>query len=214
MLIRIGYELEFEVASRTPMLLLLYTHPSLAAFLREPDYIRIAPELPVQVVTDVFGNFCGRIVAPAGQLHLWNTTIIDDSGQPDPVFLDTPQVPIEQLPVEVLPYLLGSRYCEVDRLSQAAKELFGTTPLGWPRVQAICHWVHENVLFGYQFANPTKTAFDVFHCISLVSLPRSSAARSSGLGGRQGQLAAFHFPYSMAQFGKEFLNSATPKSVT
>ncbi len=163
MLIRLGYELEFQVASRTPMLLMLYTHPSLAAALRQPDFIHIEPvDVTVRVMTDGFGNFCGRIVAPPGQLRLWNSTVIEDSGKPDPVAWDATQAPVEALPDDVLPYLLSSRFCEVDRLTDIAWGLFGSTQPGWARAQAICDWVHKHVLFGYQFANPTKTAFDVY----------------------------------------------------
>jgi transglutaminase-like putative cysteine protease len=162
MLIRVGYEFVFQVPAPTAMVLMLYTHPSRAGSLREPDRIRVEPEVPVEELRDPFGNRCGRIVAPPGRLRLWNSTVVEDSGLPDPVAWDAPQHPVEHLPADVLPYLLGSRYCEVDRLTEVAWALFGNTPMGWPRVQAVCNWVHNNVLFGYQFANPTKTAFDVY----------------------------------------------------
>ena len=54
--------------------------------------------------------------------------------------------------------LLGSRYCETDRLTQLAWSLFGNTPPGWPPVQAICDYVHDRIDFGYQHAGPTRTA--------------------------------------------------------
>jgi transglutaminase-like putative cysteine protease len=116
----------------------------------------------LQEFSDAFGNRCGRLVAPPGKLRLWNDTVVEDTGAPDVVRPDARQHPVEELPPEVLPYLLGSRYCEVDRLSDAAWELFGQTPLGWARVQAVCDWVHTQVRFGYQFARPTKTAFEVY----------------------------------------------------
>ncbi len=162
MLIRLGYELVFQVPARTPMLLTLYTHPSRAASLREADVIHTEPDLPVEVYTDPFGNHCGRIVAPPGKLRLWNNTLIEDSGEPDEVSAFARQQPVENLPPEVLPFLLGSRYCEVDKLTDVAWSLFGQTPLGWPRVQAVCDWVHRNVEFGYQFASPFKSAADVY----------------------------------------------------
>jgi transglutaminase-like putative cysteine protease len=58
--------------------------------------------------------------------------------------------------------MLNSRYCEVDRLSNIAVELFGHLPPGWGRVQAICDWVHSKVGFGYHHARSSKTALDVF----------------------------------------------------
>jgi transglutaminase-like putative cysteine protease len=162
MLIRIGYDLTFEVPSPTAMLLMLYVHPSQAISLLESDQVQVEPYAPVQEFTDVFGNRCGRVVVSAGKLRLWNRTVIEDGGAPDEVRQNAWQQPVEQLPIEVLPFLLGSRYCEVDQLTDVAWPLFGQTPLGWPRVQAICDWVHDNVQFGYEFARPTKSAFNVF----------------------------------------------------
>jgi transglutaminase-like putative cysteine protease len=164
MLIRIGYELLFDVPAPTPMLLMLYPHPSRSGLLRAPGAYRprVEPEVPLQEFTDCFGNTCGRLVAPPGKLRLSSSAIVSDDGRPDVVRPEARQHPVEELPPEVLPYLLGSRYCEVDRLSDVAWQLFGQTPLGWARVQAVCDWVHANVRFGYQFARPTKTAHDVY----------------------------------------------------
>lgn len=163
MLIRLGYEMVFQIPAPTPMLLMLYVHPSRAAALREPDRVRVEPATPVKEFTDALGNRCGWLAAPAGKLRLSNSTLIEDTGEPDPVHLDLPQQPVEDLPPAVLPYLLGSRYCEVDRLTDVAWTLFGTTPPGWRRVKAVCDWVHANVRFGYEFADPTKGAFDTYH---------------------------------------------------
>jgi transglutaminase-like putative cysteine protease len=162
MLIRLGYEFVFQVPCPTTMVLMLYTHPSRSSSLWEPDRVRVEPNVPVEEMHDAFGNRCGRIVAPAGRVRIWSTTLVEDDGRPDPVAWDAPQHPVEQLPADVLPYLLGSRYCEVDRLTEVAWSLFGNTPMGWSRVQAVCNWVHNHVTFGYQFANPSKTALDVY----------------------------------------------------
>jgi transglutaminase-like putative cysteine protease len=162
MLIQLGYELVFQVPARTPMLLLLYTHPSQAAALRTADWIRIEPDAPVEVFTDPFGNYCGRLVAVPGKLRLWNTTLIEHPGLPDPVLPYAPQQPVEELPTTVLPFLLGSRYCEVDKLTDVAWSLFGQTPPGWTRAQTVCDWVHQNVRFGYEFASPSRSASDVY----------------------------------------------------
>jgi transglutaminase-like putative cysteine protease len=162
MLIRLGYEMVFEAPVATPMLLLLYVHPSRAATLRRPDRVRSDPEIPVEEFLDGHGNRCGRIVAPAGTLRLCGDTLVEDSGEPDPVHAEAAQHTVEELPPEVLPFLLASRYCEVDRLSDTAWQLFGQAPTGWGRVQVVCDWVHNHIRFGYEFAQPTKTAHDVF----------------------------------------------------
>src|SRR6478609_2108389 len=128
MLIRLGYELVFQIPARTPMVLMLYTHPSRASALRTADWIRVDPDCPVEIYSDAFGNYCGRLVAHPGRLRLWSTTIVDDSGFPDPIARNAGQQSIENLPPAVMSFLLGSRYCEVDKLTDAAWSLFGQTP--------------------------------------------------------------------------------------
>ena len=105
---------------------------------------------------------CVRFVAHQGPLRLSNSTLIYDSGQPDRLSPDAREIPVQVLPHEVLRYLYNSRYCEVDRFSTIALELFSAVPPGWSRVQAICDWIHTRVSFGYQHARPTKTALDVY----------------------------------------------------
>jgi transglutaminase-like putative cysteine protease len=95
-------------------------------------------------------------------VRLSNSTVIRDSGQPDAVNINAREIPVHDLPHDVLRYLLSSRYCEVDRMSNIAAELFGGLTPGWMRVQAVCDWVHDRVRFGYEFANSMKTALDVF----------------------------------------------------
>jgi transglutaminase-like putative cysteine protease len=162
MFIRLGYDLVFQVPAPTPMILMLQTHPTRAATLRESDGVHVEPAVPLHEFLDGFGNRCLRLTAPAGPLHLWNNTLVEDSGLPDPVQLQARQHAVEELPIETLPFLLASRYCEVDRLTDVAWNLFGQTPPGWGRVQAVCDWVHEHVRFGYGYARPTKTAYDVY----------------------------------------------------
>jgi len=161
MLIRLGFDIRFDVPYRAAMIALFHVHPTRQADLREPDEPRITPTVPISEYEDSFGNVCTRFVAPAGALQLHHSTLIEDSGQPDAVCPDAVQSPVEDLPPEVLRYLLASRYCEVDRLLDVAGNLFMSRPPGWPRVQAVCDWVNANVMFGYHFANPTKTALDV-----------------------------------------------------
>lgn len=162
MLIRIGYDIVFESPVPVPMILMLYTHPSRAGTMKKPAQLKSEPNIPVQEFIDNFGNRCGRIVAPAGQLRLWNDAIVEDSGQPDPVNWNAAQHPVPDLPAETLQYLLSSRYCEVDLLSDIAWNLFGQTPPGWGRVQAVCDWVHSNIRYGYEYARSTKTAYEVY----------------------------------------------------
>jgi len=162
MLIRLGYDMHFDLLAPVSFVAMLHVHPSRAHDLREPDLLQVDPALSLDSYIDSFGNVCTRFDAPAGLLRLSGRTLIEDSGQFDAINPGAVEHPIHDLPSDVLQYLLSSRYCEVDRLSNIALDLFGHLPSGWSRVQAICDWVHNKVLFGYQYARSTKTALDVF----------------------------------------------------
>jgi transglutaminase-like putative cysteine protease len=162
MFIRVGYDIVFDLPAAIPMMALLHTHPEVTPLLRQPDILRTEPELPVHEFLDGFGNRCARLYAPPGRLRLTCDTVVEDDGLPNPVCPEARQHPVEDLPDECLPFLLASRYCEVDRLGDVAWELFGGIAPGWGRVQAICDWVHNHVMFGYEHARPTKTAHDVY----------------------------------------------------
>jgi transglutaminase-like putative cysteine protease len=144
------------------MLLMLYLHPEVAPGLEQPERILIDPSTPVEDFTDWFGNRAARILAPAGEVRLRYDNVVRDSGRPEPSIEGLPLVPVRELPVECWRFLLASRYCEVDRMSEIAWDLLGKTPETWERVQAVLDWVHGAVTFGYEFARPTKTAFDVY----------------------------------------------------
>ena len=160
--IRAGYEISYDCAQPTPMLLMLSPHPSRAKDLQTPCEIRFDPEIPASNYQDQFGNICTRIVAPPGRLILSSSFVIADSGTPDEVAPGAAQHLVSDLPNEQLLYLLGSRYCETDRLSETAWALFGNTPPGWARVQAICDFVHNHITFDYQAARPTRTAWETY----------------------------------------------------
>ena len=162
MQIRIGYELSYSCPKPTPMILTLNVHYTRASDLQGPDHIVTHPRVPIQGYRDGFGNWCSRVVAPEGQFRISTDAIINDSGEPDDVNYDAWQYRVEALPEETLVYLLGSRYCDTDKLTDLAWQMFGNTPLGWSRVQAVCDFVHQHVQFGYEFARATKTASETY----------------------------------------------------
>jgi transglutaminase-like putative cysteine protease len=161
--IRVGFEMVYECPVPTPMILSLNIHHAHATDLVRPDILATDPVVPLTAYRDLFGNWCSRIVAPAGQFVLRTDALVHDSGQPDPVALGAMQIPVEQLPDSTLVYLLGSRYCETDQLSNVAWQLFGTGPTGWGRVQAICDFVHHRIEFGYHHARRTRTALEAYN---------------------------------------------------
>src|SRR6476646_2927539 len=135
MLIRISYDISFELANPTPLITMLYVHPSRRKDLRAGEEITVAPDVPVHTYQDGFGNICGRLLAPAGTVRFTLDAAIEDSGQPDAESPEAAQHSIEDLPDEALRFLLPSRYCEVDKLGDDAWRLFGPTRPGWSRVQ-------------------------------------------------------------------------------
>ena len=160
--IRIGYKLTYNHPAPTPMLLMATVHHARIGDIITPDVFHSTPSVSVTPYYDAFGNWCTRLVAPVGEIQITTDALIRDSGEPDPVDWDAEQHEVQDLPSETIIYLLGSRYCETDKLSNVAWDLFGNTPKGWPRVQAIVDFVHNHVTFGYHFARSTKSAWDVF----------------------------------------------------
>ena len=163
MKIRVGYEIIYKCPQPTPMILTLSIHPSRASDLVRPDTLRTRPSIPIRVYRDGFGNWCSRVVAPKGEVRFTADTVVEDSGLPDAVEPSARAHAIPDLPDEAILFLLASRYCEVDRLTEKAWSLFGKTPEGWARVQAICDFVHEHLTFGYEHARPTRTAWEAFN---------------------------------------------------
>ena len=161
--IRVGYELIYECPQPMPMILTLNIHYSRASDIVAPDLLTTSPSVPITAYRDSFGNWCSRIVAPAGRIRLSSTAVVRDSGLPEIIVRDAPQHRVQDLPEETLLFLLGSRYCETDRLSDIAWNLFGHLPEGSPRVQGVCDFVHNHIQFGYQHARPTKSAWEAYH---------------------------------------------------
>ena len=162
MQIRVGYDLAFDCTQPVPFIVTLNVHYSRTADLIHPDYLRTEPSVPQRAYRDTFGNWCTRLVAPTGHIRLTADALVRDSGVPEPVFPNAMQHAIQDLPDEALLFLLGSRYCETDRLTQTAWSMFGHVE-GWARVQAICDFVHRHVTFDYQHARPTRTAWETYN---------------------------------------------------
>lgn len=163
MQIRAGFELVYDCPQPTPMIFNLNVHFTRVSDLVGRDDLVIDPPVPMSAYRDSFGNWCTRIVAPPGRTRISANALVNDSGLPDVVVPFAHQHRVEDLPEETLLFLLGSRYCETDRLSETAWNLFGNTPMGWARVQAICDFVHRHIEFGYHHARMTRTALEAFH---------------------------------------------------
>jgi transglutaminase-like putative cysteine protease len=161
--IRLGYELNYSFPQPTPMILALSIHYSRASDIIIPDYLTTIPAVPIGGYRDGFGNWCTRIVAPSGIFRIKTDALIRDTGFPDRVVPHLTQHAIEELPEETLVFLLASRYCETELLSQTAWDLFERSRPGWERVQAICNYVHNRIRFDYQQARATRTAWEAWN---------------------------------------------------
>jgi transglutaminase-like putative cysteine protease len=159
---RVGYELQYMFPQATPVMMMLNVHYTRVSDMERPDHIVTSPSVPISGYRDGFGNWCSRILAPAGAMRISTDTVINDTGLPDPAAPDAGQVLVHELPEETLVFLLASRYCDSDRMLDLAWKLFGQTNPGWARVQAICDFVHERIAFGYEHARVTRTASEAY----------------------------------------------------
>ena len=160
MFIRIGFEIGLTCRTETTLILALLPHSSYAGRIVGSDRLQMRPSLEAQDIVDPFGNRLTRLKAPVGDLTIACDCIVEDDGAPDPYDWNAIQHDVADLPPETLPFLTASRYCESDAIRDEAWKLFGETPPGWARVQAIANFVHNHLTFGYGFGRPTKTAAD------------------------------------------------------
>jgi transglutaminase-like putative cysteine protease len=156
--IRTGFDIAFSCSLEVPMLLMLSIHPSRQHDVLTNSALKFSPNVRARDFHDVFGNVCTRLVAPPGLIEIRSDFIVADSGQPDDVAPGAKQCELDDLPKEALIYLLGSRYCDTQRLSDQAWQMFGNIAGGWQRVQAICDYVHDRLEFGYHHARNDRTA--------------------------------------------------------
>lgn len=120
MMIRYGYEIALTCAQPTALVCLLSVHEDRAADIRDPEKTFTTPIVPVSTYRDLYGNRCLRLVAPKGDFMIWGDATVEDDGMPDPVVAEARETQAPDLPNGCLLFLLGSRYCETDRLSQIA----------------------------------------------------------------------------------------------
>jgi transglutaminase-like putative cysteine protease len=160
--IRFGYELLYSTSVPTHMILMLHTALGRGQQYVVADKMQVSRTVPMKVFTDGFGNTCTRLELPSGPTRITSNALIEDSGVPEPIAPTAQELPVRDLPQEVLPFLLSSRYCDTEVLMAEAWRLFGHMTPGWCRVQAICDFVHQYVAFDYRYARATRTASETF----------------------------------------------------
>lgn len=163
MIIRVGFEAAFDFAEPTAVVLVAYVHPERAATIRRLERLTVTPEVVVSEYHDTYGNLCGRTVVPAGRVTFRTSALVEDDGLPDVQNWTAFQHQVQDLPNDVLPFLLPSRYCEVDsELRDIAWATFGKLPAGWPLVQAVSNFVNQHIRFDYMQARANRTALEVY----------------------------------------------------
>ena len=163
MLIRVGFEIDFQFPEPTALIVMLSLHPLRTPTVREYENLQVEPMVPISHYYDLNGNRCGRAVVPAGHVRFRNNAVVEDCGLPDLQVPGAAQINVQDLPQDVLQFLIASRYCEVDsELKDIAWSLFSNTRPGWSRVQAVCDFVHRHIHFDYQQARANRTALEVY----------------------------------------------------
>lgn len=160
MFIRFGYEIGISCDQPTPMMTYLSVDRSRRADIVSERGPICTPHIRTGEITDPFGNLCLRMVVPEGGMKLSYDAVIRDSGRPDVVDPSADAVPVEKLPSVCLPYLSASRYCETDRFGTLAWRLFGEVDPGWARVEAICDYVRDRLIFSYGYTSILRTAME------------------------------------------------------
>lgn len=160
LLIKGGFNLAYDCTDFTPMIMTVHLRPEETANLVEPELFTVFPEVEYTQYLDSFGNSCTRLIAPPGRISFWNRFVMANSGMPEPLPTHAYQHAVPELPEETLLYLVGSRYCDTQKLSQVAWSLFGGYWEGWPRVKAILDYAHNRIRFSYANARDERTAFE------------------------------------------------------
>jgi transglutaminase-like putative cysteine protease len=158
MRIRYGFDITLELAQPSTILAMMDVHSDFRRHIAEETELELSPAMAAEHFVDSRGNVVRRLCAPAGAASLRLHGVFRCDGREDEVDEAANIVAASDLPPETLPYILPSRYCETDLLSEFAWANFGAISGGWARVQAICDFVHQRLRFSYPEARPTRTA--------------------------------------------------------
>jgi len=126
------------------------------------EIYRFSPSLPTTEYVDPFGNLCQRFDAPAGTLSIDVEAVVTTEREISTAF-NLPLTPPKQLPDSVMLFLLPSRYCPVDRLNNQAMNIAGHFIPGSAQAQAVCDWIHQNILYEYGQSDSSTDALDTLN---------------------------------------------------
>jgi transglutaminase-like putative cysteine protease len=158
MQIRYGFDIALELSQPSTILAMMDVHSDFRDRIAKETELELSPAMTAERFVDSRGNIVRRLHAPAGAASLRLKGVFRCEGREDEVDEAANTVAASTLPPETLPFLLPSRYCESDLLSDFAWANFGAISGGWAQVQAICNFVHQRLRFNYPEARPTRTA--------------------------------------------------------
>jgi transglutaminase-like putative cysteine protease len=159
MLLIADLRLETNAATAVPCILMVSPQSGGAQSILQSDLHTSAP-CTLREYADNYGNTCMRTVIPAGPFWLTSRVVADCYDEID-VHPTAPFVPMEDLPDQVLQFILPSRYCEADLLGEKAREIAGMAVPGYPKVETIRQWIHDHFRYAYGTTDGSSSARDV-----------------------------------------------------
>ena len=160
MRIRVGCQFEYQAIGPTPTVWQVRPrvegpHQVVAALWTS------SPFAPTHTYLDGFGNVCDRMTLGEGLTTVRYDALVEVPAAFDDADKAAVALPVEQLPDDAMVFLLASRFCLSDSLDEMAWDLFGDTPPGWDRVQAVCDWTHEHLRYEMGSSTPMTTSADI-----------------------------------------------------
>lgn len=151
----------FEMYAEVPVtsIFMLRSKSGAAQQIRQEAFIT-NPQTVMSEYIDSYGNICQRLVVPAGTFLLESNVVAACSDTID-VHPTAGYTPVELLPDNVLQFMLPSRYCESDKVTELATLITSGLQPGYAQVEAIRHWVHTNFTRQYGVTNSSTSALDV-----------------------------------------------------
>ena len=158
MILDASCQLDYQTLEDVPAIFMLRPRSGWAQWIIREEF-QIRPQVPIVEFTDVYGNLCQRVVMPRGDFHLSVRYRADvaDSVEESP---HEPLTDVQNLPPELMHYLLPSRYCQSDQLSGLAASIVGPLPNTFERVSSIRTWIHQNIMAAPGSSDSSTSAVD------------------------------------------------------
>lgn len=161
MKLKINCQLDYQTYQNVPLIFLLKLRPGLNQTILSEEFI-VEPPVPVSEYTDLYGNYCQRLVSPMGLFSIKTSALVEAAPTVD-VNFDANFVLIQDLPEDALLYLLPSRYCESDKLLAKASEIIYYLSTGYEMVETIRQWVRNNIKYEYNHSTSSTSAMDTLN---------------------------------------------------